>query len=190
MAWKLAEKAIDTGALHKQFELSHLFSLVEGVKPKVIVEIGLDVGGTFGTWHHLVGNQCQIIGLDIKIPDQFKTPTPNHFMLEGDSHSETTLGSLKKMMSAPIDVLFIDGDHSFNGVKMDFDMYSHLVRKGGIVAFHDINPDKHELFGQTTNADSGKVYKFWEQIKGQFRSEEFIEKSGQDGYGIGVVFID
>jgi len=38
----------------------------------------------------------------------------------------------------PLDFLFIDGDHTYEGVKRDFEMYSPLVRNGGIIAFHDI----------------------------------------------------
>ena len=35
------------------------------------------------------------------------------------------------------DLLFIDGDHRYAAVKMDFQNYFPLVRDGGIVAFHD-----------------------------------------------------
>jgi len=36
-----------------------------------------------------------------------------------------------------IDYLHIDADHSFNGVKLDFDLYSKLVPKHGIISIHD-----------------------------------------------------
>jgi hypothetical protein len=36
-----------------------------------------------------------------------------------------------------IDVLFIDGDHSYDGVKKDFDLYSKLLTKSGIIILHD-----------------------------------------------------
>jgi predicted O-methyltransferase YrrM len=36
-----------------------------------------------------------------------------------------------------IDFLFIDGDHSYEGVKQDWDLYSKLLLPGSIVAFHD-----------------------------------------------------
>lgn len=36
-----------------------------------------------------------------------------------------------------LDVLFVDGDHSYEGVLADWLLYAPLVRKGGIVAFHD-----------------------------------------------------
>ena len=38
---------------------------------------------------------------------------------------------------APFDLLFIDGDHSFQGVRHDLNAYSGLVRPGGYMGFHD-----------------------------------------------------
>ncbi|HOF00470.1 MAG TPA: class I SAM-dependent methyltransferase [Spirochaetota bacterium] len=37
-----------------------------------------------------------------------------------------------------IDFLFIDGDHSYEGVKKDWDLYSPLLKPNSIVLFHDI----------------------------------------------------
>ncbi|MCA8978004.1 MAG: class I SAM-dependent methyltransferase [Planctomycetes bacterium] len=37
----------------------------------------------------------------------------------------------------PVDLLFIDGGHRFDEVKADWLAYKHLVRPGGIIAFHD-----------------------------------------------------
>jgi hypothetical protein len=36
-----------------------------------------------------------------------------------------------------IDVLFIDGDHSYEGVKLDFDLYSNILSDKGIIMIHD-----------------------------------------------------
>ena len=36
-----------------------------------------------------------------------------------------------------IDVLFIDGDHSYEGVKKDFDLYSTILNKRGVIILHD-----------------------------------------------------
>jgi hypothetical protein len=36
-----------------------------------------------------------------------------------------------------IDVLFIDGDHSYEGVKLDFELYSKLLAPKGVVILHD-----------------------------------------------------
>lgn len=37
-----------------------------------------------------------------------------------------------------MDVLFVDGNHTEEGVRGDFLDYRHLLRPGGIIAFHEI----------------------------------------------------
>ena len=37
----------------------------------------------------------------------------------------------------PLDLLFVDGDHSYDGARADFDRWGALVRPGGHVLFHD-----------------------------------------------------
>ena len=39
--------------------------------------------------------------------------------------------------SRPVDLLFIDGDHSYEGVKRDWDLFVPFVKPFGIVVFHD-----------------------------------------------------
>ncbi|MCP4644487.1 MAG: class I SAM-dependent methyltransferase [bacterium] len=43
----------------------------------------------------------------------------------------------------PIRLLFIDGEHSYEAVKQDFDMWFPFVCPGGIVAFHDFDASPH-----------------------------------------------
>lgn len=42
-----------------------------------------------------------------------------------------------KKQTDKIDFLFIDGDHNYDGVKADWDLYSPLLASGAMVAFHD-----------------------------------------------------
>ncbi|QEC69073.1 class I SAM-dependent methyltransferase [Panacibacter ginsenosidivorans] len=42
-----------------------------------------------------------------------------------------------KIWSKPIDLLWIDGDHSYTGVSTDFYQFSVHVKKNGILIFHD-----------------------------------------------------
>lgn len=37
----------------------------------------------------------------------------------------------------PVDFLFIDGDHSYEGIKGDWEAWSDNIQSGGIVALHD-----------------------------------------------------
>jgi predicted O-methyltransferase YrrM len=78
-----------------------------------------------------------------------------------------------------VDFLFIDGDHSYEGVKSDFEMYSGLVRPGGLIVFHDIC--KH------AKAMGCHVDLFWEEVKNERRTREFVEDANQGTCGIGVI---
>jgi len=80
-----------------------------------------------------------------------------------------------------IDLLFIDGDHRYEGVRKDFEMYSPLVRKGGIVAFHDICPGPPDAVGG--------VPSFWKETMGKYRNIPIIKDQSQGGCGIGILFL-
>jgi hypothetical protein len=71
--------------------------------------------------------------------------------------------------------------NTYEGVKADFELYSKFVRKGGVIAFHDIidTPLHRELFC--------RVDKFWNEIKDGKEHDEFIENS--DWGGIGILWI-
>ncbi len=43
-----------------------------------------------------------------------------------------------------IDFLFIDGDHSYEGVKLDFDLYSTIMSPNGTIVLHDTDPKYQE----------------------------------------------
>ena len=43
-----------------------------------------------------------------------------------------------------IDFLFIDGDHSYEGVKIDFELYSNLLTDNGIIIIHDTDGNYEE----------------------------------------------
>jgi predicted O-methyltransferase YrrM len=42
-----------------------------------------------------------------------------------------------------LDFVFIDGDHSFEGVKKDWEIFSSKLKKGGIIALHDTSIPPH-----------------------------------------------
>jgi predicted O-methyltransferase YrrM len=67
-----------------------------------------------------------------------------------------------------IDFLFIDGDHSIEGCRADYENYSPKITLGGFLAFHDYQPNRKDL-GPTW------VIENLVTPSGQF---EFVEQSG------------
>ena len=46
-----------------------------------------------------------------------------------------------KAFDQPIDLLFIDADHSYEGVSRDYKNWAPLVKSGGFIAFHDYHKE-------------------------------------------------
>lgn len=56
-----------------------------------------------------------------------------------DSHHVSTALALEAMAVLPaFDLILVDGDHTREGVELDFEMYRRYVAPGGMMAFHDI----------------------------------------------------
>ena len=55
-------------------------------------------------------------------------------IIQGMSEAPETL---EKMRGEQIDLLIIDGDHSYGGVKRDFENYRPFMRSGGLILFDD-----------------------------------------------------
>ena len=51
-----------------------------------------------------------------------------------------------------IDYLHIDGDHSYEGVKLDFELYSEIMSENGIITIHDTDQKYHDTFLVTENS--------------------------------------
>jgi predicted O-methyltransferase YrrM len=175
-------------------EAEQFVSIVEGLKARTYVEIGTSFGGTLFLMTRVLEEDGTLVGVDL--PGRlggygnWRNPIYRSFargrqtirLVKSDSHVPETLQQVKEALRGQeVDVLFIDGDHSYEGVKKDFEMYSPLVRKGGIVAFHDVAwhaPETHS-----------EAHKFWEEIKKQYKHEELIENRKQGWAGIGVLHL-
>lgn len=54
-------------------------------------------------------------------------------------YKETSDTCVHKFQDEQFDYIFIDGDHSYEGVKKDLNNYYSKVKKGGVFSGHDIN---------------------------------------------------
>lgn len=102
-------------------------------------------------------------------------------LIEGDSQLPDQIEAARKF--APFDAVFIDADHEYRGVKQDWKNYGPMAR---IVAFHDVGWEKPEPYH---NSKMVEVPRLWGELKGQYRSEEFIDRSTGGNMGIGVLWM-
>lgn len=115
------------------------------LNPKRVVEIGCAHGGCLPFYDQLVGEGGTVVGVDPELT-AFSAIHPQYskYQSRGTIHrvygmSQDVVEEVRaKLDYQPIDLLFIDGDHSYEAVKRDFELYSPLVRPGGLVGFHDV----------------------------------------------------
>ena len=179
-----------------KYEIARLLEIVAELRPKVVLEIGTGGGGTLFLFTRVADYKAKLISIDLpggpfgggyprwKAPlyKSFSRGRQRIYLLRADSHNPATLEKVMLILgNRKIDFLFIDGDHSYEGVKKDFEMYSPLVRKGGIIAFHDIV--EHP-------PDTGcEVNKFWNEIKHNYKYLEIVKDWSQKWAGIGVIYV-
>lgn len=63
-------------------------------------------------------------------------------LIQGNSYYDNTEQKFKDKCNIELDLLFIDGDHTYDGVKNDFERYSKYVKKNGYIIFDDYH---HEI---------------------------------------------
>lgn len=187
-------------------------------EPYNILEIGTKFGGTFYLWASLNRSSGLNISIDMSdggihggIPDEemdkrdlwFCERFDNVKFIRGDSHDPWTpvelISHLKPsktdilngQIEPCIDFLFIDGDHTYEGVKRDFLDYEPFCKKESIICFHDINDSPRHRERNVF------VSEFWKELKenenggvteyngNYYKVMEF--NAGQDWAGIGIL---
>lgn len=179
-------------------ELSGLVNTLSELELNNVCEIGTHKGGTLFVWCQLAAPNANIISIDLPGGDfgggysarsipffkSFAKPEQKLIFLRGNSHDSSIKKEFEHNLNGKkLDFLLIDGDHSYNGAKSDFHDYAPFVRKGGIIAFHDIL--------KRTKYPRIEVWRFWQEIKSQYNSMEFIDESVSGRkIGIGALYKD
>tara|TARA_Y100000310_G_C20610080_1_gene777548 strand:- start:892 stop:1509 length:618 start_codon:yes stop_codon:yes gene_type:complete len=139
-------------------------------------KISLDLpGGVHGGWalneHPYLGNVVE------KRNRYFKNGFDNIHTVLANSHDIDTVHKIESILSGEeLDFLLIDGDHTYEGVKQDYEMYKHLVKNDGWIGFHDINDTEHH---RKINVNVGR---FWNELNGD--KVEFNNNTHWAGIGI------
>lgn len=110
-----------------------------------------------------------------------KVSPKKHFSrLEVEEYIDTYVMTTKEFINSnrflTFDYIYVDGDHSYNGVSLDFHLCWQRLKHGGFMLFHDINKE---------NVYEGRrmgVWRMWKNIKNDCKS--FISFSYGGGLGI------
>lgn len=142
--------AFESKASQDGFELWKLLELLQSIRPKRILEVGVDKGYLCETWR-IAFPDADVTGIDNSDRDLLYK---NFNFILADSHDVSTRDNLLADDRVSFDFIFIDGDHTLEGVTKDYELYGPLVAPGGVIAFHDIfnshidGVDVRDLFNQ------------------------------------------
>jgi predicted O-methyltransferase YrrM len=177
-------------------EIGAFLEAVAAKPPRAVLEIGTGRGGTLFLLARAADERAVLVSIDAPEGDAAFCGRPAYkrrdrlygalgrphqrvVYISADSHDDATKTRVQDVLEGEaLDLLFIDGDHTFEGVESDFQMYAPLVRSGGLVAFHDIVPGPPEAVGG--------VPAFWEQVR-RPDSLQFVADWEQGCCGIGVL---
>lgn len=199
MIHEIVNRAYPIGMTQEREEITALTEFVYNLKPHNVMEIGTKLGGTFSLWCDIATGKKISVDLPGGIHGGWITKGHPYMgdvykhrnsyfidsysdvtMITGDSHSDITVKLVEDALNGEqLDFLFIDGDHTYDGVKQDYDVYRQFVRPGGWIAFHDINDTEHH---RELNVYVGKL---WNELSGT-KKEFNVNKHWA---GIGVIQI-
>ena len=163
--------------------------LIEKVKPRVIVELGTHYGMSYLSFCQIVkflGYETRCVAIDHWMGDDqagsFTEEVYNAFVQNHQEYAEFSSflrmdfsKGLTHIEDNTIELLSIDGHHSYDSVSGDFKNALPKINKNRcVVLFHDVN-EYQEGFG---------VNRFWIELKRDYQHFEF-----KHGHGLGVLFI-
>lgn len=172
---------------HKYFG----YDLIRNFKPKRIVELGTHLGCSLFSFAQAVEDaklETQLDAIDTWQGDKHSTLYGENIFLRVQEikkacYPKVNINFIRKTFDQAakdypnnsIDLLHIDGLHTYKAIKHDYETWLPKVRQNGIILLHDASVRKWG-FG---------VYKLFDQIKQTFKTLEFTHS-----YGIGIIFKD
>jgi len=164
--------------------------LVAGFKPDVIVELGVMNGDSYCSFCQAVRNlnlDTHCYGVDTWEGDKhagFYQEENSLILLR--QHHDPLYGEFSDLLQMTfdeargrfpdnsIDLLHIDGLHTYEAVRHDYENWLPKLSQRGIVLFHDTN---------VRESDFG-VHRLWAELKTSYPSFEFLH-----GHGLGVLAV-
>lgn len=175
-------------------EFQPLMQFVEKRQPRNLVEVGTREGGSLFMLSRILPPGATIISVDLPgmawgrrdsgtrkqlIAERLRADGFTVHLVERDSSLPETAAEVSRLLEgAPIEALFLDGDHAFDGVLADFQNYQPLMKEQAPIIFHDI--------ARAARLPKVEVHYLWRVLKTFLPHVEFVA-APENGQGIGVV---
>ena len=127
-------------------QAAYLFGLTRQMKARKAIEVGRYKGGSTLVMAAAMSGEGELWSIDIgkketrlhqgvrsfdeQLAEKCQQYNLNANIIVGDSR-------IIELDTGDVDIVFIDGDHSYEGVKNDFERFGKRVRVGGAVLFDD-----------------------------------------------------
>jgi hypothetical protein len=165
------------------------FLVIEMTQPGTVVELGAYRGDSYCTFCQAVemlGLKTRCTAIDTWGGDKHSGQFGTELLEELRAHHDPRYSGFSRLLRATfdeaagefaagsIDLLHIDGLHTYEAVKHDFENWLPKMSRRGVVMFHD-TAERREDFG---------VYKLWAEVAPKYPSFEFVH-----GHGLGVAAV-
>ena len=176
-------------------DIAWLFKKVQATGAQTLIEIGSEYGGSVGVLARAMPVGSKVICVDMPniggghadSPDilreglaELRSAGYDVTLIANNSHSPSAVQAVGSALGRGrlADVLFIDGDHEYEGVRQDWLEYRGFVRPGGLVAFHDINALRPQRGGSAA---------FWNTLRQGYDAAQCMANSRAPGIGLLVL---